>query len=179
VRPRPSVRDQLVARIADMAPAVRRVFEVRPSREERTRWSSLTVHQLEALVALQQGSLTMGKLCEHLDISESAGTALSDRLVARGMVVREVDLSDRRVVRLSLSKEARAMVDRFQSLKRKRIAEVLAGIDDEDLVTLIRIHERILARAGIGPQRTREDQDMSAPEDEGRDGHMELNGSRQ
>src|SRR5579875_2196549 len=67
-----------------MAPAVRRVFEVRPSREERTRWSSLTVHQLEALVALQQGSLTMGKLCEHLDISESAGTALSDRLVARG-----------------------------------------------------------------------------------------------
>ena len=74
-----------------MAPSMRRLFEVRPTSEERAQWGSLTVHQLEALTELQRGSLTMKALCQHLDISESAGTALSDRLVARGMVTRTTD----------------------------------------------------------------------------------------
>lgn len=124
---------------------MRRLFDVRPSPEERARWRSLTVHQLEALAELQQGNLTMKELCQRLDISESSGTALSDRLVAHGMVTREADESDRRVVRLALSDDARAMVQRFQALKRDRIAEVLAGLGDDDLASLARIHETLLA----------------------------------
>jgi DNA-binding MarR family transcriptional regulator len=138
-------RTALIARITDLAPAVRKVFEVHPAAEERGTWMSLTAHQLEALSALSGSSLTMGELCERLDISESAGTALSDRLVSRGMVVRGADPSDRRVVRLSLSDEARAMVERFRELKRSRIAEVLTVLDDAELEMLARVYERLLA----------------------------------
>lgn len=143
-------RAALVTRITDLAPAVRKVFEVRPSAEERGAWMSMTAHQLEALSALSDGSLTMGELCERLDISESAGTALSDRLVSHGMAHREHDPSDRRVVRLSLSDEARAMVDRFRALKRTRAAEVLAVLDDEELSALARVYERLVERAPAG-----------------------------
>ncbi len=108
---------------------------------------SLTAHQLEALTALSGGSVTMGELCERLDISESAGTALSDRLVAHGMVEREADPSDRRVVRLSLSDEARAMVERFRKLKRRRIAEVLSVLDDQELEALAHVYERLVESA--------------------------------
>ena len=72
-----------------MASAMRRVFETRPSPKERSAWLSPTAHQLEALAVLEQGSLTMREFCERLDIAESAGTALSDRLVARGTASRE------------------------------------------------------------------------------------------
>jgi DNA-binding MarR family transcriptional regulator len=145
-------RDHLVARITDMASTMRRLFEVRPSPEERSAWSSLTAHQLEALAVLEKGSLTMGEFCERLDIAESAGTALSDRLVARGMVSRETDAADRRVVKLSLSDQARAMVERYRALKRLRIAEALSVLDDDDLAALVRIHEQLLARAGCLPR---------------------------
>lgn len=137
-------RAELITRIIEVAPSVRRVFEVRPSAEERRTWMSLTAHQLEALSALSGGGLTMGELCERLDIAESAGTALSDRLVSRGMAVREADPSDRRVVRLSLSHEASAMVERFRRLKRTRIAEVLSALDDDELQALAHVYERLV-----------------------------------
>ncbi len=139
------VRDQLVTRITEMAPAMRRMFEVRPSPDERDKWLSLTAHQLEALAVLDEANLTMGELCERLDISESAATALSDRLVARGMVSREADPDDRRVIRLSLSEDAMDMVERFRALKRRRIADVLSVLGDADLANLASIHERLLA----------------------------------
>lgn len=142
-----SSRAALITRVTEVIPAVRKIFEVRPSAEERATWMSLTAHQLEALTALSAGSVTMGELCERLDISESAGTALSDRLVSRGMVLRETDPSDRRIVRLSLSDEARAMVDRFRKLKQKRIAEVLSGLDDDDLDALARVYEQLASTA--------------------------------
>lgn len=152
--PRPS-RDQLVAAVACTAPVLRRLFEVRPSAKERATWRSLTVHQLEALAELEQSSLTMGELCQRLGISESAGSALSDRLVAREMVIRESDEADRRVVRLSLSKRARAMVERFQALKRQRIAEVLQELGDDELAALVRILERLLAGTATSPATAR------------------------
>lgn len=127
----------------ELAPVVRRAFDVRPGPEDRDQWLSLTRHQLEALAALQEGSLTMRSLCERLDISESAGTALSDRLVARGMVAREPDPSDRRVVRLVLTGDARAMVERYHEMKRTRMADLLSALRRDDLERLVHIYEAL------------------------------------
>jgi DNA-binding MarR family transcriptional regulator len=145
-------REQLVTRISEIASAMRRTLEVRPSADERAAWLSLTVHQLEALAALNDATLTMRELCERLDISESAGTALSDRLVARGMVTRQADPDDRRVVRLSLSEDARGMVERYRALKRRRMSEVLSVLEDDDLAILVGICERLVMSASA-PQR--------------------------
>ncbi|MDA8311478.1 MAG: MarR family transcriptional regulator [Actinomycetota bacterium] len=146
----PAGRATSISRITEVAPIVRKIFEVRPTGQEREKWMSLTAHQLEALTALSGRSATMGELCQRIDISESAGTALSDRLVAHGMVVRESDPSDRRIVRLSLSSEARAMVERFRELKRARIEEVLSALDDHELEALAGIYERLVAGAQYG-----------------------------
>lgn len=131
----------------ELAPTVRRAFEVRLGAGERAEWLSLTGHQLEALTALEEGSLTMRSLCDRLDISESAGTALSDRLVARGMVAREPDPSDRRVVRLALTGQARSMVGRYREMKRTRVAELLAGLRRDDLEHLVHVYETLAAVA--------------------------------
>lgn len=127
----------------ELAPTVRRAFEVRLGAGDRAEWLSLTGHQLEALTALEEGSLTMRCLCERLDISESAGTALSDRLVARGMVAREPDPTDRRVVRLALTDQARSMVQRYRETKRARVAELLAALRREDLEHLVHVYETL------------------------------------
>lgn len=147
-RRRRTSRARLIHRVMELSPAVRRAFDVRPSAAERTAWLSLTGHQLEALTAMYEGSLTMGGLCDRLDISESAGTALSDRLVARGMVAREADPADRRVIRLALTDEARAMVERYREIKHARAAELLSALDRDDLERLVHIYETLLSASG-------------------------------
>lgn len=131
----------------ELAPSVRRAFDVRPDPAQRATWLSLTVHQLEALAVLDGSSCTMRELCEHLDISESAGTALTDRLAARDMVARHGDPEDRRVVRLSLTDNARDMVAKYRDLKRRRMADLLSAVDTDDLATLVRIYEAVLPAA--------------------------------
>jgi len=138
-------RAALTARVIELMLPMRRMFEVQPDDEQRAKWRSLTVHQMEALVVLDRGSVTMRALCDHLDISESAGTALVDRLVARGMVERHPDPADRRLVRVALSEEARAMTEQYRALKRDRAAEALSVLSSEDLATLVRICEAITA----------------------------------
>ncbi len=141
---RSAEREALLARLLELAPAVRRAFEVRLDAERRALWRSLTVHQLEALAALEAGPCTMRQLCDRLEISESAGTALVDRLAARGLVERHGDPADRRVVRIAISKAAQSMVAEYRSLKRQKVAALLADVSTEDLTTLVRIHEAVV-----------------------------------
>ncbi len=137
-----------MCRLLELAPAVRRAFEVRLDAEQRALWRSLTVHQLEALVALEAGPTSMHSLCDRLEISESAGTALVDRLAARNLVERQDDPDDRRVVRIAASDTAQAMVAQYQQLKRDRLATLLADLSTDDLATLVRIYESVLTGAG-------------------------------
>ena len=137
-----------MCRLLDLAPAVRRAFEVKLDAEHRALWRSLTVHQLEALVALEGGPTSMRSLCDRLEISESAGTALVDRLAGSGLVERQDDPDDRRVVRIAASDAARAMVAQYQELKRDRLATVLADLPTDDLATLVRIYESVLTSTG-------------------------------
>lgn len=141
-------RTALVCRLLELAPAVRRAFEVKLDAEHRALWRSLTVHQLEALVALEGGPTSMRSLCDRLEISESAGTALVDRLAGSGLVERQDDPDDRRVVRIAASDAARAMVAQYQELKRDRLATVLADLPTDDLATLVRIYESVLTSTG-------------------------------
>ena len=131
----------------DLAPRVRRIFEIPPDARERQALLTLTVHQLDALAALEHEDLTMRELCQRLAISESAATALSDRLVSRGMVARHADPRDRRVVRLALTDDARSMVERYREIKRRRATDVLSTLSKDDLAALARIYETLLSGA--------------------------------
>jgi DNA-binding MarR family transcriptional regulator len=166
-------RDQLVAELTELHPALRRLFEVKPDREQRALWGPLTVHQLEALLVLTRGSVTMGELCEELDISESAGTALCDRLVGRGLVERCSDPQDRRVVRLQMSGRAKEMVETFAEVKRRQMAQALSVLETADLEELVGILRRLVARSELADhQRARGDAGRTS-EGRGGDGKEE------
>lgn len=141
----------LAGRLVDLLHDLRRDLRVRLSPAQRAEWGSLTIHQLEALVALDRGGLTMRELCAELDITESAATALSDRLVARGLVERQGDARDRRLVRLALSDEARAVAQRYRELVGERARAVLATLSSGDLAALVRICAALAGRPDGGP----------------------------
>jgi len=153
-------RHELVERFLELRPALARRFAAARSPELRGELGLVTVHQLEVLHGLAGGDVTMSQLARRLDISESAGTALVDRLVARGMVERHPDQGDRRLVRVALSDAARVMTEQYRGLKRDRAAEALSVLSLEDLAALVRICEAITApsvvpdRPGVLHQRS-------------------------
>lgn len=123
-----------------------RGFKVHLRADLRHELHGLTLYQLEAVTALDQGSLMMSELCERLDIAESAGTALVDKLVAHGFAERSGDSSDRRVVRVALTSQAREMVKRFKDLRRETVERALEVLDLASLEAFVGYCKQIAAQ---------------------------------
>jgi len=131
--------ETLIETILSNVFALRHHLKVHLDPRQHEALGSLTVHQLEGLSVLSQGDRTMQEFCTSLDISESAGTALVDRLMNGGYVVRDRDPSDRRIVRISLSKEASEMVLHYRALARERAAKLFEGFDRVELEEFARL----------------------------------------
>jgi DNA-binding MarR family transcriptional regulator len=136
-------RTVLVARLLELAAELHRTFKVSVSSEMRQRFGGLTLHQLDALMALERSPLAMRALAERLEISESAATALADRLVAHGLVERQVDPRDRRSVRLVLSDEAAELTRAFRGRQRAHAEGVVRVLSTEQLADLVGLLERL------------------------------------
>lgn len=96
---------------------------------EAAREQGLTQAQYNALRYLSQGpERRMRELAEHLELTNGACTALVDRLVERGAVVRQEDPSDKRAVRVTLSAAGRAEISALLVSARSAIAEALARL---------------------------------------------------
>jgi DNA-binding MarR family transcriptional regulator len=141
-------RSELLARLSDVWPDVLRRVRVAKSpeiaEEMASGLGSVTVHQVEALWALEQGALSMSQLAKALHVSESAATALVDRLVRHGLVERRPDPADRRVVRIELSERARSLADQVARARLRTFSEVFSGISDEKLGVLVAILEEVV-----------------------------------
>lgn len=145
--PRPD-RTALVDRILDLGPALARCLSARLPAALRTELGSVTVHQLEALTHLARGPRTMTELARELAVSESAATALADRLVRQDLARRQADTADRRVVLLALSERASRALGLFQEAKRAATAEQLAVLSDAQLASLADVLETLASSAG-------------------------------
>lgn len=133
-------------RLAELLPAIQtRVRATKPP-ELTAELGSVTLHQLEAVRLVQPDGLTMSRLAEALDISESAATALVDRLVRHGLIERAEDPEDRRVVRIVPSERSRELADRFVAHQRAVLEEAFVVLDDEDLATLVDLLDRVVSR---------------------------------
>ncbi len=137
--PTPDGTGALVVDLLEALREFRRTLRAHIGTVQRTEWGSLTIHQLDALVALDERSLTMGELCGELDITESAATALSDRLVSRGLVERCGDPRDRRLVRLCLSQQARDLAKRYRETLYGQARAALSTLGAEELTALRRL----------------------------------------
>ena len=142
-------RDALVGRYLELQPQMQRRFNLLLHRELRDDLHSVTLHQLNVLVVLRQGSVSMRELSRDLDVSESATTAVVDRLVRQGLVERQDDPTDRRVVRLALSETGAALVERLHETKQRHMTSLLAVLTDEQLAQFVSIIETLDAATAV------------------------------
>jgi MarR family transcriptional regulator for hemolysin len=89
-----------------------------------------------ARVERQEG-LKQSELAESLDLQPITLTRLIDRLCEHGLIERRADPHDRRAKRLFLTPAARPLLDRLWTMGSDLLAEVLAGIDEAELATMV------------------------------------------
>ncbi|MEU4715943.1 MarR family transcriptional regulator [Micromonospora purpureochromogenes] len=107
------------------------------ARESTT--SRLSAAQLRAVMVVERhDGINLRRLATLLDMLLSSASRLCDRLVAAGMLEREPGRVDRREISLHLTPEARGLLAELRRDRRRRLADVLAGMSDEDRQALLR-----------------------------------------
>ena len=142
-----STREVLVDRYCELQPQMQRRFSAFLHRELRDELHAVTGHQLSVLAYLRGQSVTMRELARELDVGESAATAVVDRLVRQGLVVRRDDPSDRRVVRLALSDNGESLVTKLHATACRKTANLLVALSDDQLAQLVTTMEMLDAAA--------------------------------
>ena len=82
------------------------------------------------------GELHMSELVARLGVSLSTVSGLVDRIVDHGLATRRDDPADRRQVVVGLTPAGSEFIDRFRELNARQMRELLAVLDDADLVLL-------------------------------------------
>ena len=112
----------------------------------------ITGPQFDALNQLRRAAMTMGELCERLEVASSTLTDLIDRMERAGLVKRCRVETDKRVVRLQISDRGRAVIEGVLQARAAYVGAVLdrlpgdrrAGV--EEAVRLL--HAEVTRREG-------------------------------
>jgi DNA-binding MarR family transcriptional regulator len=91
--------------------------------------SSTQLHVLFLLVS--KGSMPMGRLAEHLDVSLPNVTGIIERMVEHGLVARTRSDDDRRVVAVAATDAGRETVEQIDMIRREQIAAVVMRLTPE------------------------------------------------
>jgi DNA-binding MarR family transcriptional regulator len=141
--PKHPARELLVDRYCELQPQLQRRLNALLHGEVREELHAVTEHQRVVLTLLRGQSVTMRELAKQLEVGESAATAVVDRLVRQGLVVRHDDPSDRRVVRLELSDEGLSVVTALRAKACSKTASLLSVLSDDQLTQLVGIMETL------------------------------------
>lgn len=121
-----------------------------------TAWSDtdLTRTQLRALAIIQpRQPITVGALSSALRMSLASGSALADRLVRAGLLLRRHDPDDRRQVLLELAPAGARFLRRIEERSRARLRRALAAMESherEALATALGAFIRVLREESGG-----------------------------
>lgn len=105
----------------------------------------LSVQQYVVLRRLSEAypnSLSAGELKEKMEELNSDITRLTDRLVAKNLIVREVDPLNRRRVNLRLTEESRLFVDKV-AVEFSDFESIVSHLTDDEVQTMITILDKI------------------------------------
>jgi MarR family transcriptional repressor of mepA len=108
----------------------------------------LSVQQYIALRRLSEvypNSLSAGELKEKMTDLNSDMTRLTDRLVAKSLIIREVDPQNRRRVNLRLTPESHQFVEKV-ALEFKDFESILSHLTDEEVQIMNTLLEKIRNR---------------------------------
>jgi DNA-binding MarR family transcriptional regulator len=136
VRNGPDGPDLTIAAEVDLAAAA--LLSVWDQARERVA-TRLSVSQLRALLAVEEApGVNLRRLAEALNMILSSASRLCDRLVAAGLIDREPSKADRREIALSLTPTGEGLLAELRAERRRRLAEVLAGMSEASRVALLR-----------------------------------------
>lgn len=100
--------------------------------------------QLHVMGVLRElGPATLGQLASRLGISPPSASAIVDRMVDGGLVLRVRSDEDRRVVTVTLSAAGQEALQRAVGGRRDMLERVLGQLSDEELAETVRVLERL------------------------------------
>jgi DNA-binding MarR family transcriptional regulator len=101
--------------------------------------SLLSVPQFRVLafLSLHPGA-SLSEVAEHLGVTRATASAMTERLVQRGLVNRSTHPQERRQVELTLTTEGLTHLQQSREKTRDKIAVLMAGLTEEQLGNLSR-----------------------------------------
>lgn len=99
--------------------------------------AGFTAHQLNALdIIAREGAISMRQLAHRLRVTESAATALADRLTAAGAIARDRDSRDRRVVWVALTASGQKLAATHRRDLETRLQQLLRELEPAKLTAI-------------------------------------------
>jgi DNA-binding MarR family transcriptional regulator len=106
----------------------------------------MSVSEAQALTVLLDGPAAPSQLADRLALARSTVSRLLESLDAQGWIERQPDPVDGRSSMVVLTKTGRRMSEQVLTARRRRLAVLLANIDDGDRADVVR-SLRLLAEA--------------------------------
>ncbi|MBB1608527.1 DNA-binding transcriptional regulator, MarR family [Pseudomonas citronellolis] len=117
----------------------------------------ITAAQFKVLFFIGQNRAnTPGELCRELSIDSGSMTRMLDRLAKKDLLLRQPCPNDRRSVRLQLSPAGEAVNAQAPQIAVRAMNELVGCLNPEELLTLTRLLDKILASHGVAPGATQE-----------------------
>lgn len=148
-------RRSALARYLELRPVVRSRMEAELPAELRSEASSVTIHQLRALVRLPDGGLSMRQLAEAMNVMGATASVLADRLVAQGLATRCPDPDDRRVVRLLPSDRGRELAALYRQAEQRWAESLFSRLSDRQVEAFIDVMETLASEEPPADHRSR------------------------
>ena len=104
----------------------------------------LTLLQGQLLRVLRRRPLPTGKLAAELQVSASAITQLTDRLIRKGLIERQAAETDRRAVIIRLSAKGVRLIEEFRKRRTRFFTEALAQLNETDQQHVIEAMKTII-----------------------------------
>ncbi len=130
----PTVNRELFDALAMVNRKLRAVFDARV--KER----GLTLSRARALFALtKKDGLNQRELADELDIETPTIVRLLDGMEKQGFIERRVEASDRRAKQVHMTELGRTIADEILRLADEIRAEVLLGIDADEVASALKV----------------------------------------
>ena len=106
--------------------------------------TELTLPQMTTMAVIRdKGEMSVKELAEATQVSRPSASAMVERLVELGVLIRRPSEIDRREVRISLSEEGELAVNTMETQILQSMAEILQKIGPEYANQMCDVYERI------------------------------------
>jgi len=95
--------------------------------------------QLQTLMSLTHGALTMGKIAQELYVKLPTASSLVDRLIEAGYVKRISDKLDRRITKIDLTEKGKQIFTSAMKIKMKKMEFILNKLSTSEKKSLMSI----------------------------------------